>query len=69
MSYAGTLPYQKNHRGFHKATKDITHIWLECKTNWQAAALPTVLPKYIKVYRLLEAYKEQEIISSGAEDG
>lgn len=51
MSYAGTLPYQKHHRGFHKHTTDITRIWLEQITNCQTAALPMVYGKGIKVKR------------------
>lgn len=51
MSYAGTLPYEKQCRVFHKHTKDITHVWLEQITNCQTAALPIVYGKGIKVKR------------------
>lgn len=50
-SYAGNLPYRKHRRGFHKHTKDITHIWLEQIPNSQTAALPMAYGKGIKVKR------------------
>lgn len=62
MSYAGTLPY----RGFLEDSKDITHIWLEL-ANSSFTHCASKTHKGLK--RLLETYKEQEIISAGAEDG
>lgn len=51
LSYTRSVPYQKHHRGFHKNSKDITHIWLEQKKQLSTAALPMVYGKGIKVER------------------
>lgn len=62
MSYAGTLPC----RGFLKDTKDITHIWLELANS---SFTHCASKRHTGLKKLLEAYKDQEIISAGAEDG